>query len=150
MAARSHLFPFRTEKLSSLSPMVLNFGRVGSRRFQGPTSLRLDPFFCLCGAMAVETLRATSLHFCVWAMPAVVWAMPAVETVCTPSLQPSILHRHDDFFPYLKKIPHCCLKDVCSFLIVFFEHIVFKAIVAPEFFWGRSVHVAVEINRDSD
>ena len=49
MAARSHLFPFRTEKLSSLSPMVLNFGRVGSRRFQGPTSLRLDPFFVYAG-----------------------------------------------------------------------------------------------------
>ena len=71
MAARSHLFPFRTEKLSSLSPMVLNFGRVGSRRFQGPTSLRLDPFFCLCGAMAVETLRATSaiVRQCVWKTP---------------------------------------------------------------------------------
>ena len=45
MAARSHLFPFRTEKLSSLSPMVLNFGRVGSRRFQESISLRLTPFF---------------------------------------------------------------------------------------------------------
>ena len=65
MAARSHLFPFRTEKLSSLSPMVLNFGRVGSRRFQESISTRLTPFLCLCGAMAVETLRATSLHFCV-------------------------------------------------------------------------------------
>ena len=136
MAARSHLFPFRTEKLSSLSPMVLNFGRVGSRRFQESISTRLAPFFCLCGAMAVETLCATSLHFCVW-------AMPAVETVCTPSLQPSILHRHDDFFPYLKKIPHCCLKDVRSFLVVLFEHIVFKAIAAPKLFRGSSVHVAV-------
>ena len=46
MAARSHLFPFRTEKLSSLSPMVLNFGRVGSRRFQESISMRLTPFFC--------------------------------------------------------------------------------------------------------
>ena len=45
MAARFHLFPFRTEKLSSLSPMVLNFGRVGSRRFQESISLRLTPFF---------------------------------------------------------------------------------------------------------
>ena len=45
MAARSHLFPFRTEKLSSLSPMVLNFGRVGSRRFQESTSTRLASFF---------------------------------------------------------------------------------------------------------
>ena len=47
MAARSHLFPFRTEKLSSLSPMVLNFGRVGSRRFQESISLRLAPFLFL-------------------------------------------------------------------------------------------------------
>ena len=31
---RFHLFPFRTEKLSSVTPMVLrNSGRVGSRRF---------------------------------------------------------------------------------------------------------------------
>ena len=33
---RFHLFPFRTEKLSSLAPMVLRFsrGRVGSRLFK--------------------------------------------------------------------------------------------------------------------
>ena len=31
IAVRSHLFPFRTEKLSSLAPMVLQCGRVGSR-----------------------------------------------------------------------------------------------------------------------
>ncbi len=31
-----HLFPFRTEKLSPVTPMVLrNSGRVGSRRFRG-------------------------------------------------------------------------------------------------------------------
>ena len=31
-----HLFPFRTEKLSLVTPMVLrNSGRVGSRRFRG-------------------------------------------------------------------------------------------------------------------
>ena len=30
-----HLFPFRTEKLSLVTPMVLrNSGRVGSRRFK--------------------------------------------------------------------------------------------------------------------
>ena len=34
IALRFHLFPFRTEKLSSVTPMVLrNSGRVGSRRF---------------------------------------------------------------------------------------------------------------------
>ena len=34
IARRFHLFPFRTEKLSSVTPMVLrNSGRVGSRRF---------------------------------------------------------------------------------------------------------------------
>ena len=31
IAVRSHLFPFRTEKLSSRAPMVLQCGRVGSR-----------------------------------------------------------------------------------------------------------------------
>ena len=34
IAAGFHLFPFRTEKLSPLAPMVLHTrGRVGSRRF---------------------------------------------------------------------------------------------------------------------
>ena len=34
IARRFHLFPFRTEKLSFVTPMVLPFGgRVGSRRF---------------------------------------------------------------------------------------------------------------------
>ena len=44
-----HLFPFRTEKLSLVTPMVLrNSGRVGSRRFRrrGSQSKRLTPFFC--------------------------------------------------------------------------------------------------------
>ena len=61
MAARSHLFPFRTEKLSSLSPMVLNFGRVGSRRFQESISLRLTPFFVRVRAQKpAVALRATT------------------------------------------------------------------------------------------
>ena len=35
MARRFHLFPFRTEKLSFATPMVLRTsGRVGSRRFR--------------------------------------------------------------------------------------------------------------------
>ena len=44
---RFHLFPFRTEKLSSLTPMVLRFsrGRVGSRLFK-VRSYDLT-FFCL-------------------------------------------------------------------------------------------------------
>ena len=61
MAARSHLFPFRTEKLSSLSPMVLNFGRVGSRRFQESISMRLTPFFVRVRAQnPAVALRATT------------------------------------------------------------------------------------------
>ena len=55
---RFHLFPFRTEKLSSLTPMVLRFsrGRVGSRLFK-VRSQDLT-FFCACrsaGPMAVCT-----------------------------------------------------------------------------------------------
>ena len=57
MAARSHLFPFRTEKLSSLSPMVLNFGRVGSRRFQESISLRLTPFFVSGRSASARKIR---------------------------------------------------------------------------------------------
>ena len=40
IALRFHLFPFRTEKLSSVTPMVLrNSGRVGSRRFSEEASV---------------------------------------------------------------------------------------------------------------
>src|SRR5574344_1999967 len=50
IASGFHLFPFRTEKLSPVTPMVLrNSGRVGSRRFQAEsfttTVVRLS-FFC--------------------------------------------------------------------------------------------------------
>ena len=46
---RFHLFPFRTEKLSSLTPMVLRFsrGRVGSRLFKVRS---YDLTFFLCPA----------------------------------------------------------------------------------------------------
>ena len=37
-----HLFPFRTEKLSLITPMVLrNSGRVGSRRFLNPPFVKM-------------------------------------------------------------------------------------------------------------
>ena len=51
MARGIHLFPFRTEKLSLVTPMVLrNSGRVGSRRFRrGSQFERLTPFFCMRG-----------------------------------------------------------------------------------------------------
>ncbi|UYU55137.1 hypothetical protein KQP61_13070, partial [Bacteroides faecis] len=38
-----HLFPFRTEKLSLVTPMVLrNSGRVGSRRFKESPPVFID------------------------------------------------------------------------------------------------------------
>ena len=49
-----HLFPFRTEKLSPVTPMVLrNSGRVGSRRFQKkpPCLIRIRR---LCSFLAVS------------------------------------------------------------------------------------------------
>ena len=78
-----HLFPFRTEKLSLVTPMVLrNSGRVGSRRLGEKESVeRLAPFFgiytsrcrdvvCLAHYRLIvlllllgdETLHATSLQ----------------------------------------------------------------------------------------
>ena len=47
IARRFHLFPFRTEKLSFVTPMVLRkSGRVGSRRLiKAPRSVRLRGFF---------------------------------------------------------------------------------------------------------
>ena len=44
-----HLFPFRTEKLSPITPMVLrNSGRVGSRRFRKPLYhlFDIEVFYC--------------------------------------------------------------------------------------------------------
>lgn len=65
-----HLFPFRTEKLSPVTPMVLrNSGRVGSRRFREAPVFRKE-----CGALLfmerldfvrhidrIKTLRIKSL-----------------------------------------------------------------------------------------
>ena len=68
-----HLFPFRTEKLSLVTPMVLrNSGRVGSRRFlerEAPVSEDAGAFlfsglFCLpCLILALFCLLCFSL-FC--------------------------------------------------------------------------------------
>ena len=73
IALRFHLFPFRTEKLSSVTPMVLrNSGRVGSRRFlerEAPVSEDAGAFlfsglFCLpCLILALFCLLFFSL-FC--------------------------------------------------------------------------------------
>ena len=73
MATGFHLFPFRTEKLSSVTPMVLrNSGRVGSRRFfreRSPCIGRCRGFlvlglFCLpCLILALFCLLCFSL-FC--------------------------------------------------------------------------------------
>ena len=48
MARRFHLFPFRTEKLSFATPMVLRTsGRVGSRRFTESLEIEISRgFFC--------------------------------------------------------------------------------------------------------
>ena len=52
IALRFHLFPFRTEKLSSVTPMVLrNSGRVGSRRFfrEKPLYRKMQGLSCFWG-----------------------------------------------------------------------------------------------------
>ena len=63
---RFHLFPFRTEKLSSLTPMVLRLsrGRVGSRLFKvrskGLTFFVVVTscvWFCGCGGLRGLTLK---------------------------------------------------------------------------------------------
>ena len=56
IARRFHLFPFRTEKLSFVTPMVLLIcGRVGSRRFKrGPRGRDTSGIFAFirCGIYA--------------------------------------------------------------------------------------------------
>ena len=54
-----HLFPFRTEKLSLVTPMVLrNSGRVGSRRLEKGVSRKIGSFF-LYTPSVVEMWRAS-------------------------------------------------------------------------------------------
>ena len=70
MAAGFHLFPFRTEKLSPLSPMVLHTsGRVGSRHFLREFDLCVGlPFFvpvpvCLSSHhICVRVVRVVETH----------------------------------------------------------------------------------------
>lgn len=61
-----HLFPFRTEKLSSLTPMVLRLsrGRVGSRLFKVRSKdltffvvVTSCVWFCGCGGLRLLTLK---------------------------------------------------------------------------------------------
>ena len=61
IALRFHLFPFRTEKLSSVTPMVLrNSGRVGSRRFleRSPCIGRCRGFLVLGLSFRTEKLSS--------------------------------------------------------------------------------------------
>ena len=61
IALRFHLFPFRTEKLSSVTPMVLrNSGRVGSRRFleRSPCIGRCRGFFVFGLSFRTEKLSS--------------------------------------------------------------------------------------------
>ena len=61
IALRFHLFPFRTEKLSSVTPMVLrNSGRVGSRRFleRSPCIGRCRGFLVLGLSFRIEKLSS--------------------------------------------------------------------------------------------
>ena len=57
---RSHLFPFRTEKLSSLTPMVLRYarGRVGSRLFKPDPDTGSGFLFLGC----VDTSKVSSFN----------------------------------------------------------------------------------------
>ncbi len=63
---RFHLFPFRTEKLSSLTPMVLRLsrGRVGSRLFKPGCQLTARLF---CFMPPPSSFRSTFFcAFCPW------------------------------------------------------------------------------------
>ena len=70
IALRFHLFPFRTEKLSSVTPMVLrNSGRVGSRRFfrEAPVSEDAGAFlfwgYFVCLALYLPCFACFSFLF---------------------------------------------------------------------------------------
>ena len=84
IVVRFHLFPFRTEKLSSLTPMVLHLscGRVGSRLFK---------------------VRPYGLTFCFPRFPAalvfapfLLISFPRIATTTTPFTESVPLRREDD------------------------------------------------------
>ena len=64
-----HLFPFRTEKLSPLAPMVLpTGGRVGRRRiwWERVTEMWLSLFFLVVGGMLFMAGRVYSWYGCLF------------------------------------------------------------------------------------
>ena len=66
MTVRFHLFPFRTQKLSSLVPKIVSWKRlvkIGSRRLEQKALREISGFFCLyCMA-----LRRNAQSFFIWA-----------------------------------------------------------------------------------
>ena len=60
-----HLFPFRTEKLSPVTPMVLrNSGRVGSRRFKEAPLIHFESRgFCHLVLCEKSAIFATDNYF---------------------------------------------------------------------------------------
>ena len=62
MARRFHLFPFRTEKLSFATPMVLRTsGRVGSRRFTESLGIAISRGF-FCARKGTGKRKAPDIH----------------------------------------------------------------------------------------
>ena len=61
---RFHLFPFRTEKLSSLTPMVLRLsrGRVGSRLFKVRSKGLTFFFVCTCWNLGGQVGREGAME----------------------------------------------------------------------------------------
>ena len=69
IALRFHLFPFRTEKLSSVTPMVLrNSGRVGSRRFfrEKPLYRKMQGLSCFLVIIPNREVKLICLPCLVW------------------------------------------------------------------------------------
>ena len=95
MAERTHLFPFRTQKLSFLAPKVLVgtlTGRIGHRHFSITTRVTLGPFFCARFALLGETrykgascalagVRLGHVPLCTLPSP----ELPGSGAICGPS-----------------------------------------------------------------
>ena len=93
-----HLFPFRTEKLSPVTPMVLrNSGRVGSRRFQQEPPCRTDAgaFLFVCPGVS---------------FPRLYWGEAARNPLPLPRLEWKINIESD----YLKSFPCNSFQFICN------------------------------------
>ena len=104
-----HLFPFRTEKLSPVTPMVLrNSGRVGRRRFLQKSSatilLRGTLFFVPAGRIPISSMQC----FLASSWSASLCPQQVLRHILTQCFVAPSYCTSSFFYPVLRCIPGFC------------------------------------------